>query len=95
MARARRYPPGTDDDRALHPMARRHGFAAILLGLGLLAFFWPTPRNANPSVASACELRDPSASEAVARLIQDRDEAAEARINDAVLKLSAARENCR
>ena len=94
MAQARRYLPRTDDDVALHPMARRHVVAAVLLCAGLVAFFWPTPSGTKPSSESSCEKLDQSPSEAVARLIQNRDEAAEARISD-TLRLGHARENCR
>jgi hypothetical protein len=92
MAKPRRHP--TDHEFALHPIARRHVFAAALLGLGLVAFLWPASRSVDPAFAAGC-VRDPSANQAVARLIQDRDEAAETRINDAVLSLNRARENCR
>jgi hypothetical protein len=92
MTKLRRLP--TDHELTLHPIARRHIVAAALLGLGLVAFLWPTSRSVDPAFAAGCA-RDPSANQAVARLIQDRDEAAETRINDAVLSPYRARENCR
>jgi hypothetical protein len=91
MAKLRRHP--TNHELALHPIARRHIVAAALLGFGLVAFFWPASRSVDPAYAGC--VRDPSANQAVARLIQDRDEAAETKINDAVLSLNRARENCR
>jgi len=92
MAKLRRQP--ADNELALHPIARRHIVAAALLGVALVAFLWPTSRSVEPAFAVGCT-RDPAANQAVARLIQDRDEAAETRINDAVFSLNRARENCR
>jgi hypothetical protein len=88
-----RHSPRTDDEVALHPVARRRIFAAALLCIGLAAIFWPTSR-INPSFDSSCRARQ-SAGEAVARLIQERDEAAEAHINDAASRLERTFENCR
>jgi hypothetical protein len=79
----------TDDEVALHPIVRRHVVAAALLCVGLMAFFWPASR-INASFESTCLVRS-SAGEAVARLIQDRDEAAEAHINDAASRLETCR----
>jgi hypothetical protein len=95
MTKTRRYSIGADTELALHPMARRHVVAAALLGFGLVAFLWPGSRSVDPAFAASCETRDPSVSQAVARLIQDRDEAAESRINDVVLRQHRERENCR
>jgi hypothetical protein len=78
------------DEVALHPMARRHVVAAALLCCGVVAFFWPASR----INASSCGTHQ-AAGEAVARLIQDRNEAAEAHINDAASRLQREFESCR
>jgi len=88
----RRHSLANDDDVALHPMVRRQVVAVVLLSIGLIALLWPASRNVKPSFASTCERLDQSPSGATARLIQGRDEAAEARINEAVL---GPRDNCR
>ena len=84
-----RSPLPTDHEVALHPIARRHVVAAALLCFGLAAVFWPASR-VNSSFEASCGARS-SAGEAVARLIQDRDEAAEAHINDAASRPETCR----
>jgi hypothetical protein len=85
----------TDDDVALHPMARRHVVAAVLLCVGMATLLWPAARAVTTTAEASCDSLDQPPSQAVARLIQDRTEAAEARINDAAVAFGRARTNCR
>src|SRR5262245_23649443 len=66
--------------------------AAIAVGcFGLSA----GARDAGKAFDQRCEFLDDAAAQAVADLVAERSEAAEARLSDAVFRLRRARKNCR
>ncbi len=68
--------------------------ATVLAGAIAVTTMWPRAGSSEP-VETRCESWDQAASTALAGLIGDRSEAADAKLGDALFRLRRARKHCR